>query len=267
MGRLTLIIVIVFSAFLVGLQVTPTSNAVAVGLTQSFTATAQMSDGSTYDVTNNPAVSWSSSDNAMATISSNQGSGNGIATGVSVGWVNITASGFGFTQSASLNVTSAVPVGLQVSPASSAVAVGLTQSFIATAQMSDSSTRDVTNEPSISWSSSNTAVATISSSQSSGNGVATGVSIGTVTITASGLGFTHSASLNVTSTNSIYIAGVGTFSRPDGSSRDWSSSSNYCFGLDFLGSSEWYLPTKDELLALYNHRPNGNIQLQLGWPA
>ncbi|MBF4438319.1 hypothetical protein ERJ77_28300, partial [Vibrio anguillarum] len=70
------------SAFLVGLQVTPTSNAVAVGLTQSFTATAQMSDGSTYDVTSNPAVSWSSSDNAMATISSSQGTGNGLATGV-----------------------------------------------------------------------------------------------------------------------------------------------------------------------------------------
>ncbi len=255
------------SAVPIGLQITPASSAVAAGLTQSFIATTQMSDGSTRDVTNDAALSWSSSNNFVATISSNQGSGNGIATGVSVGWVNITASGFGFTHSASLNVTSAVPVGLQVSPASSAVAVGLTQSFIATAQMSDSSTRDVTNEPSLSWSSSNTAVATISSSQGSGNGVATGVSIGTVTITASGLGFTHSASLNVTSTNSIYIAGVGTFSRPDGIARDWDSSASYCYFLDFLGSSEWFFPTKDELLALYNHRPNGSIQSQLGWPA
>ncbi|MBF4371134.1 hypothetical protein EAY04_24410, partial [Vibrio anguillarum] len=109
---------------------------------------------------------------------------NGLATGVSAGTITITASGLGMTGSASLEITTAVPVGLQVTPASSMTAVGLTQRFIAKAQMSDGSTYDVTNNPALSWISSDTDVATISSSQNSGNGVATGVNTGVVMITA-----------------------------------------------------------------------------------
>ncbi|EJM7233460.1 Ig-like domain-containing protein [Vibrio cholerae] len=233
----------------ISFQVTPANNTVAVGLTQSFIATAQMSDGSTRNVTNEPSVSWISSNSAVATISSNQSFGNGIATGVSLGTVTITASGFGVTGSASLESTPAIPIGLQVTPASSAVAVGLTQNFIATLQMSDGSTRNVTNDPSVSWSSSDSTVATISSSQSSGNGVATGVSVDIVTITASGFGFTRLVSLNVTSavpiglqvtpTNSAIAVGltqsfIATALMSDGSTRDvtndpevsWVSSNN-----------------------------------------
>ncbi|MBF4280273.1 ATP-dependent DNA ligase, partial [Vibrio anguillarum] len=111
-------------------------SSVGVKLTQSFTATLLMSDRSTRNVTDNPALSWSSSNNTVATISSSQSSSNGVATGVSTGTVTISASGFGFTRTASLNVKSAFLVGLQVTPTSNAVAVGLTQSFTATAQMS-----------------------------------------------------------------------------------------------------------------------------------
>ncbi|MBF4438407.1 hypothetical protein ERJ77_28745, partial [Vibrio anguillarum] len=154
------------------LQVTPANSKLAVSLTQRFIATILMSDGSTHDVTNNPALSWSSSNSTIATISSSQDSGNGLATGVSAGTITITASGLGMTGSASLEITTAVPVGLQVTPASSVLAVKLTQRFIATILMSDGSTHDVTNNPALSWRSSNRVLANITSSQGSGNGIA-----------------------------------------------------------------------------------------------
>ncbi|MBF4260249.1 Ig domain-containing protein, partial [Vibrio anguillarum] len=110
-----------------------------MGITQQFIATALMSDGSTRDITNDPSVSWSSSNNTFATISTNQISGNGVATGISAGTVNMTASGFGVTGSASLEITTASPIELQVTPANSKLAVSLTQRFIATILMSDGS--------------------------------------------------------------------------------------------------------------------------------
>ncbi|MBF4436730.1 hypothetical protein ERJ77_19970, partial [Vibrio anguillarum] len=85
----------VTDAVVLAIQVTSTSNMLSVGLTENFIATALMSDGSTRDITNDPAVSWQTSNSTIATISSGQGSNNGVTTGASVGSVNITASGFG----------------------------------------------------------------------------------------------------------------------------------------------------------------------------
>ncbi|EHH1078930.1 hypothetical protein J7I01_004645, partial [Vibrio parahaemolyticus] len=157
-------------------------------------------------VTNDPAISWSSSDGAIATISSGQASGNGVATGVSVGSVTITAQGVAnstpFSATATLNVTDAVVSSLQVTPATASTPVGLTKAFTATAILSDGvTTIDVTTDPAISWTSSNTAVATVDAS-----GIATGVSMGTTTITASGTtpeGTPLSATATLTVTDAI----------------------------------------------------------------
>ncbi|HDX8593572.1 TPA: Ig-like domain-containing protein, partial [Aeromonas dhakensis] len=81
------------NAVVTALQLTPATASVAVGLEQQYTATALLSDGSSLDVTNHAALSWSSSDVAVATISATGTNGKGLATGVSPGTVTITASG------------------------------------------------------------------------------------------------------------------------------------------------------------------------------
>ncbi|MNF93298.1 hypothetical protein D3C84_759690 [compost metagenome] len=64
------------------------------------------------DVTNNAALSWSSSDPTVATISSTGTSGKGLATGVAVGTTTLTASGSAngtpFSATAELTVNSAL---------------------------------------------------------------------------------------------------------------------------------------------------------------
>jgi len=71
------------------IAVTPASPAdLAVGSTQQFTATGTYSDGSVADITSQ--VTWASSDPAIASISP-----TGLATGVTAGNTNITASASG----------------------------------------------------------------------------------------------------------------------------------------------------------------------------
>ncbi|ELB2105636.1 Ig-like domain-containing protein, partial [Vibrio parahaemolyticus] len=83
----------VTDAVVTTLQVTPPLETTPKGLTRAFTATALMSDDTTVPVTDNTAVSWSTSDADIATITTGQTSGNGIATGEAVGTVTVTATG------------------------------------------------------------------------------------------------------------------------------------------------------------------------------
>lgn len=55
-------------------------------------------------------------------------------------------------------------------------------------------------------------------------------------------------------------AGQGGYSTPDGQHRSWSSANSYCT------SQGMRLPTKDELVALYNANPNNTIATTCGWP-
>ncbi|MBS4689728.1 Ig-like domain-containing protein, partial [Aeromonas sobria] len=70
------------------LQVTPAIAAVPIGLNQQFFVAALLDDGTIIDVTDNPIVSWHSSNTSVATIDN-----KGLATGVAPGNVTITASG------------------------------------------------------------------------------------------------------------------------------------------------------------------------------
>ena len=84
---------------LTSISVTPASPSIAVGQTQQFTATGTFDDESTADITS--TATWTSSDTAVATID-----GSGLATGVSAGTTNITASQDDVTSDpASLDVT------------------------------------------------------------------------------------------------------------------------------------------------------------------
>lgn len=168
--------------------ISPQSANTPVGLKKQFTATAVFSDDSELDVTNNAAISWTTGEATIATVS-NDADSKGIVKGESVGKTTVTATGVLGSQSlqatADLEVTKAVITDFQVTPAISASALGLPTSFIATATLSDSTSLDVTNNPEVSWSASNTGVATVTNGEVDGNGVATGIAVGVTNITAS----------------------------------------------------------------------------------
>lgn len=77
-------------------------------VTAVFVANGTLSDGSLLDLTNNPALNWSSSDEAVAAVSNTVG-GKGVATTVGAGITTITASGIlngqNFSATADLTVT------------------------------------------------------------------------------------------------------------------------------------------------------------------
>jgi uncharacterized protein YjdB len=165
-----------------GVSVTPTSATVNVGSTTTLTATVSPATAT------NKTVAWSSSNTAIATVSS-----SGVVTGVASGSTLITATtqSGGFTASANITVTNVtIPVtGVSVTPTTASVAVGATVTLTATVAPANASNKTVT------WASSNTAIATVSSS-----GVVTGVASGSTLITAvtqSG-GFSASATVTVT---------------------------------------------------------------------
>jgi hypothetical protein len=95
------------------------------------------------------------------------------------------------------------PTGLAVGPANPIVQPGMTQQFTATGTYPDGSTADISTQ--VSWTSSNTAVATVDSS-----GVVSGITTGTATISASIAGLTSS----VVATIKVVPLGVTTASLP-----------------------------------------------------
>ncbi len=148
------------------------------------TATGTFSDGSTQNVTTQ--ASWTSSAPAVATITA-----GGLATGVAAGGTTIQAAVNGVNGSTALTVTAATLQSVAVTPANGSIGKGATQQYTATDTFSDGSTQNVTAQAS--WTSSNTAIATISS-----GGLATGVAAGGTTIQAAVNGVNGSTGLTVT---------------------------------------------------------------------
>jgi hypothetical protein len=180
---------------LVSIAVTPANPSIAKGATQQFTATGTYSDGSTQNLTN--SVSWTSSNTSLGTISN-----TGLASGVGPGSSTIQATSGSVTGSTTLTVTTAAPVlkSLAVTPANSSASVGTSVQFKASGTYSDGSTKDITS--SVSWSSSNTFVATINST----SGLAAARGQGTTTIQAASGTISGTTSLTVTASADFTIA-------------------------------------------------------------
>jgi hypothetical protein len=166
---------------LVSIQVTPPTKSIANLTTQPFMATGIYSDNTTIDLTS--SVTWTSSNAGIATISNAAGF-NGLATGVTPGGpITITATdpSTGLTGTATLTVTEAELVSIEVSPANPSIARGTSQQFIAMGIYADFTTQDLTS--SVTWTSSNTGIATISNAAGL-KGLATSSTIGATMITA-----------------------------------------------------------------------------------
>src|SRR5580698_6074397 len=171
-------ILTVTPATLVSIGVTPANPSIANGLTSQFAATGVYTDNSTQDLT--ASVAWTSSDPTVVSIS-NASASHGLATGVSPGSVAITAASGSVSGSTNLTVTPAALVSIALIPANPSIANGTQQQFAATGTYTDTSTHDLTAV--VTWSASDTTVATISNASGS-NGLTTSVGQGSVTITA-----------------------------------------------------------------------------------
>ena len=161
--------------------VTPSTASAIVGRTVTLVATTRDANGT---LLQGRVVGWSSSDNAVATVSN-----NGVVTGVSVGNVTITATSEGQTGTATVAVTLVPVATVSVTPNQASVLVGQTVSLTATTQ--DANGNTLTGRA-VSWSSSAPSVATVSNS-----GVVTGIGSGTAVITATSEGQTGTATITV----------------------------------------------------------------------
>ena len=113
---------------------------------------------------------------------SNTADSKGLATSVAAGSTSIIATAGSVSGSTSLTVTAVALVSITVTPENKFVGYHTTLQYTATGHFSDNTSQDITT--SVTWSSSDTAVATISN-QTGSKGLATtdGVS-GTTVITA-----------------------------------------------------------------------------------
>ena len=161
--------------------VTPATSTVVVGGTVQLSASVLDASGAALT---GRLVGWSSSDEAVAAVSS-----TGLVTTLKTGTVTITASSEGKSGTATVTVTSAPVASVTVTPSTANITVGQTTTL--TAQTLDASGGVLTGRA-VAWSSSNTAVATVSQS-----GVVTGVTTGSATITATSEGKSGTAAISV----------------------------------------------------------------------
>ena len=153
------------------------------GLSQQFTATGTLSDGSMQDLT--ASATWKSSASPVAMVST-----TGLAQGVAVGTSTITAMSGTISGTANLTVTAALLTSISVTPANASVPLGILRPFTATGTYSDGTMPDISNQ--VTWSSSSSTIASISAA-----GIATARNLGDTTIKAVLGSITGATGLNV----------------------------------------------------------------------
>ncbi len=163
-------------------SVSPASPNILVGQTVQLTATLRDANG---NVLTGRTVTWSSDNASAATVG-----GSGLVTAAGPGSATITAMSEGQSGTASITVSNVPVSSVTVSPTSASLLVGQRAQLTATP-------KDASGNPligrTVTWSSSNTSLASVSSS-----GLVTGVAAGgPVTITATSEGQSGTASVTV----------------------------------------------------------------------
>lgn len=148
-----------------GVSVSPASASIEVGKTKQLAATVQPSNAS------EKALTWTSDDTSVATVST-----AGLVTAKKAGSATITAktkNGVSGTCKVTVTDTAVAVTGVTVSPATASVEVGFKRQFTATVLPANAADKSLT------WTSSDTSVASVSAS-----GLVYGYRAGTTTITA-----------------------------------------------------------------------------------
>jgi Big-like domain-containing protein len=242
------------SAELESLEISPLNPVVTSGGTVQFKVVGVFTNHTTLDLTK--SVAFTSSNTSVAKVSNDAGT-RGLATGLSNGQSTITATDptSGLSANTSIQVGAATLVSIEVTPADSAIAEGLTQQFVAVGTYSDLTTRDISS--SVTWSSSSTATATISNSAGS-RGLATAVADGTTTITATEPLSSISGNTPLTVSNAVLTSIAVTPVSPDsplGAPLQFIATGTYSDGTirDLTSSVNW--TSSDEDVVVIENRP------------
>lgn len=169
--------VIVNDAVLVDLLLEPDSIALIVGTSDSFSVLAIYSDDSVLDVSE--SASWTSAPGGVVTVVN--GVEGGQVNAIAVGFATVTATYQQLTAPGAVTVEAAEIVAATIAPDDTVLAETVTERFRATAQYSNGTTQEITND--VTWSSSAPGVAEISNLPDD-KGIATAVSPGTTMISA-----------------------------------------------------------------------------------
>ena len=174
--------VTVYVIHVTGITVNPAVATIMIGSTTMLTAAITPSDA------NNQNYSWSSSNSSIATVSS-----SGVVTGISEGTavITVTSADGGFTAPCNITVIPIAVTGVGITPSTVTTRIGANTTLMATVAPSNATNKTV------SWSSSDTGVATVSSA-----GVVTGVAAGTavITVTTEDGGYTANSIITVSGT-------------------------------------------------------------------
>ncbi|MBL8962165.1 MAG: Ig-like domain-containing protein, partial [Gemmatimonadetes bacterium] len=173
-------------------DVSPGTLTLAVGSTGQLTATAFSATGAPLA---GRAISWSASDASVVSVSS-----SGLVTALTAGTATIVASSEGRSGSATVTVTQVPVASVQVVPASVTLAAGGSAPLQAVAR---GPAGETLAGRTASWSSANTAIATVSPA-----GVVTAVAAGVTTVRATVDGVNGDATVNVQSSNAAQVARV-----------------------------------------------------------
>ena len=226
------------------ISLTAESNSISIG------ATTQLTVGYTPNDTNVKNVTYSSSSESIATVSN-----TGLVTGVAQGSATITATAEAASGTVSatttITVTPIAVTSVSLSSNSETIKVGKTVTLVPTISPSNATNKNV------SWSSSNTNVATVSA------GTVTGVAAGTATITVttvsgsktatctvvvqeSSAGGEETFSITYTDLPSTYQTGSTVYTASSGIKFQAYNCANYSSKMQFRASSG-YLQTTEEL--------------------
>ena len=226
------------------ISLTAASNSISIG------ATTQLTVGYTPADTNVKNVTYSSSSESIATVST-----SGLVTGVADGIATITATAQAengtVSATTTITVTPIAVTSVSLSSNSETIKVGKTVTLVPTISPSNATNKNVT------WSSSNTSIATVS------GGTVTGVAAGTATITVttvsgsktatctvvvqeSSAGGEETFSITYTDLPSTYQTGSTVYTADSGIKFQAYNCANYSSKMQFKASSG-YLQTTEEL--------------------
>ncbi|WP_299006862.1 Ig-like domain-containing protein [uncultured Shewanella sp.] len=150
----------VISSAAMSINISPQNQILSVNDKQQYLATLFYENGFTQDISHNNNAYWTSDATDIASVND-----NGMVTAVSEGTANITVTyQYMDTEdplqtSASVTVNSATPDYITVTPQNLHRGIDTTQAYTAKLTYSNGWTKDITTDPNLSWSSSNSDIA------------------------------------------------------------------------------------------------------------
>jgi len=184
-GRSGAAAVTVSSVPVASVTVSPAAPSIMVGQTVQLTATPKDASG---NVLTGRTVTWTSNNGGVATVN-----GTGLVAAVAAGTAIMTAACEGKSGTATVTAMSVPVASVTVSPATASIQVGQTVQLTATPK--DANGNPLTGRT-ITWATSNAAVATINAS-----GLVTGVVAGSATVIAASEGKSGTAAIVVTASS------------------------------------------------------------------